>query len=110
MSDEQLTPLPDSFLAIWSGARGRLLAPAQEVRARYELCEDLANHLQASAQALHHDDGLAEFDVLSRVQTGLSTPDAGLSIEEALWVARRLAELMRWGDVGEQLTSPGAGS
>lgn len=104
--DAQLSPLPDSFLAIWSGARGRLLAPAEQIRARYELCEDLANHLQASAQALHHDDGLAELDVLSRVQAGLSTPDAGLSLEEALWVARRLAEILKWPDAAEGLCLP----
>lgn len=102
--DQQLTPLPDSFLALWTGARGRLLAPAEQVRARYELCEDLASHLQASAQALHHDDGLAELDVLSRIQAGLSTPDAGLSADEALWVARRLAELLRWQDAADGLS------
>jgi hypothetical protein len=97
MSDHpQLTPLPDSFLAIWSGARGRLLAPAEQVRARYDLCEDLASHLQSSAQALHHDDGLAQNDVLSRIQRGLAQPDAGFSGEESWWVVKRLAELLRW--------------
>jgi hypothetical protein len=104
--DTQLTPVPDSFLAIWSGARGRLLVPAEHVRARYDLCEDLATHLQSSAQALHHDDGLSEFDVLSRMQTGLASPEAGLSADEAHWIAWRLAEIMRWQDAAEGLTLP----
>lgn len=96
MSDDQLTPLPASFLALYAGARGRLLEPAATVRARYELCEDLASHLTASAQALHHDDGLAEDDVLRRIHTGLANPASGLSDGEAGWLVHRLAELLRW--------------
>ncbi len=96
MFDDQLTPLPDSFLAIWTGARQRLLKPAAEVRQRYDLCEDLANHLQASAQALLHDDGLTEDDVLQRIVLGLSQEGSGLTPDEGVWVARRLAELLNW--------------
>lgn len=96
MSDDQLPPLPASFLALYAGTRGRLLEPAATVRARYELCEDLAGHLVASAQALHHDDGLAEDEVLRRVHAGLASPDSGLSAAEAGWLVQRLAELLRW--------------
>jgi len=96
MSDDQLTPLPASFLALYAGPRGRLSEPAGQVRARYELCEDLASHLSASAQALHHDDGLGEDDVLLRCHAGLNNPASGLSPGEADWVVRRLAELLRW--------------
>ena len=96
MSDDQLTPLPDSFLALYAGARGRLLEPIAHVRARYDLCEDLANHLVAPAQAAHHDDGLSEDDLLWRFHAGLSQPEAGMSRDEATWVVRRLAELLRW--------------
>ena len=96
MSDDQLTPLPDSFLKLYQGARGRLLESASAVRARYELCEDLANQVVQAAQALHHDDGLAEDDVLGRILSGLSHPDAGLRDGEATWVVTRLAELLRW--------------
>jgi hypothetical protein len=95
-SDDQLTPVPDSFLALYRGARGRLLEPAATVRERYELCEDLANQVMPAAQALHHDDGLAEDDVLGRIQAGLAHPDAGLREGEATWVVTRLAELLRW--------------
>ena len=45
MSSDQLTPIPPSFLALYSGARQRLLAPLSVVRQRYELCEDLAQQI-----------------------------------------------------------------
>ena len=96
MSEDQLTPLPESFLKLYQGLRGRLLEPATVVRARYEFCEDLANQVMPMAQALHHDDGLAEDDVLTRMATGLSSPDSGLREGEAVWVVTRLAELLRW--------------
>ena len=96
MSDDQLTPLPASFLALYQGARGRLMDSAAHVRERYELCEDLANQLVAMAQALHHDERLAEDEVLGRMHTGLAQPEAGLREDEARWVVTRLAELLRW--------------
>jgi hypothetical protein len=94
--EDQLTPLPESFLKLYQGLRGRLLEPAAAVRARYELCEDLANQVMPAAQALHHDDGLGEDDVLSRIAQALAHPDAGLRDGEAHWVVQRLAELLRW--------------
>ena len=96
MSEDQLTPLPESFLKLYQGLRGRLLEPAGTVRARYEFCEDLANQVMPMAQALHHDDGLAEDDVLGRIGAGLTNPDSGLREGEAVWVVTRLAELLRW--------------
>lgn len=96
MSDDQLTPLPESFLALAGPSRRRSAAELAELRARYELCEDLANHLVPSAQALLHDDGLAEEDVLWRCHQGLAQPASGLQPGEAGWVVRRLAELLRW--------------
>jgi hypothetical protein len=96
MSDDQLTPIPESFLKLYQGARGRLLAPAAAVRERYELCEDLTNQVAPMAQALHHEERLAEDEVLARMATGLAHPDAGLREGEAAWVVTRLAELLRW--------------
>ena len=103
--DHQFSPLPDSFLRLYSGWRGKLLRPLAEVRTRHDFCEDLANHLMASAQALHHDDGLGEDDVLLRCHAGLATPEAGLADGEAEWVVCRLAELLRW-TPPETLQSP----
>jgi hypothetical protein len=34
--------------------------------------------------------------VLLRIEAGLGTPEAGLSGDEAVWVSRRLAELLNW--------------
>jgi hypothetical protein len=100
VSEDQLTPLPDSFVALYGGASShrarRLTLPMDEVRARYELCEDLAGHLVSSAQALHHDDGLAEEDVLLRCLQALQQPASGLQPGEGAWVVQRLAELLRW--------------
>jgi hypothetical protein len=96
MQDDQLTPIPESFLKLYQGLRNRLLEPAATVRARYELCEDLANQVMPMAQALHHDERLAEDEVLGRIGTGLAHPDSGLSEDEARWVVMRLAELLRW--------------
>ena len=96
MSDEQYTPPPESFLQLHAGWRGRLLKPLAQIRQRHEFCEDLANHLVASAQTLHHDDRLAQDEVLLRCHAGLATPESGLDAGEAGWVVRRLAELLRW--------------
>lgn len=96
MNDDQLTPLPESFLALRGGTGLRGRAEQAALRARYELCEDLASTLVTSAQALLHDDGLAEEDVLWRCHRGLAQPASGLQPGEAAWVVRRLAELLHW--------------
>lgn len=107
--DDQSTPLPESFLRLHSGWRGKLLRPLAELRERHELCEDLANHLVASAQALQHDVGLSEDEVLQRCHQGLAQPEAGLAEGEPAWVVCRLAELLRWPLPHELLPpSPGA--
>lgn len=95
-ASHQLPWIPDSFAALYQGQRGKLMVLVEELRARYELCEDLAQQLVSTAQALHHDDGLAEDDVLGRMQAALSVPDSGLREDEAGWVVTRLAELLRW--------------
>jgi hypothetical protein len=95
-SDEYQIPIPPSFHVLHADARGRLLLPLAEFRARYELCEDMAQMLVEQAQALQHDQGLAEDIVLGRMQAGLAAPGAGLGEAEAWWVATRLAELLGW--------------
>jgi hypothetical protein len=97
MSDDNQILIPDSFLDLHRDRqRTRLRTPVAEVRARYELCEDLAQQLVAQAQHIHFDLGIAEDEVLMRIENGLRAPDAGLSEDEAVWVARRLAELLHW--------------
>jgi hypothetical protein len=96
MSDEYQIPIPPSFQAVHADARGRLRLPRDEFRARYDLCEDLAQALVERAQALKFDLGVTEGDVLSRIGLGLQGPDGGLDPAEAVWVLRRLAELLEW--------------
>ena len=96
MSDEYQIHIPASFHAVHANARGRLLLPLAEFRARYELCEDLAQALVERAQALRFDLGVTEGDVLQRVGQGLQPPESGLAEGEAGWVLHRLAELLDW--------------
>lgn len=97
MSDENQILIPDSFLDLHRDrSRSRLRTPLAEVRDRYEVCEDLSQQLVAQAQHIHFDLGVAEDEVLMRIEAGLSGPDSVLSPEEGVWVSRRLAELLHW--------------
>jgi len=96
MSDDHQILIPPSFHAVHADARGRLQLPLAEFRARYELCEDLAQMLVERAQAIRFELGVTEADVLQRVGQGLALPDAGLQGGEPVWVLRRLAELLEW--------------
>jgi len=94
MSDDYQILIPPSFHAVHADARGRLQLPLAEFRARYELCEDLAQMLVERAQTIRFELGVTEADVLQRVGQGLL--DAGLQGGEPAWVLRRLAELLDW--------------
>lgn len=97
MYDHNQLDVPDSFVALFL-SRGRLQAGAtrEHVTARYEWCEDLAQHLLEYARAQHHDVGLPQLDVLERCQRGLLAGPSAVSEAEAGWVVRRLAELAEW--------------
>lgn len=109
MYDHNQLEVPDSFLALHVVA-GRLKPglTRAHVTGRYELCEDLAQHLQEYARAQHHDHGLTEGEVLLRCHQGLQGGTSGVSAPEAAWVVHRLAELADWArpDLGE--APPGA--
>ncbi|MCW5223295.1 hypothetical protein [Verminephrobacter aporrectodeae] len=96
MDDENQIHVPQSFLALYSDAQQRLRAPADAVRARYELCEDLAGHLVERAQTLHQVQAPCEEDILRRMHAGLSSAESGVSLPEAVWIVTRLAELLAW--------------
>ena len=96
MSDEYQIDIPPSFFALYTDARQRLTEPLRVVRARYDACEDLANHLVEYATQVHRGIGVAEDEVLRRCHAGLMSPDAGVSTTEAAWIVRRLAELLGW--------------
>lgn len=101
MYDHNQLDVPDSFVALYLSA-GRLKPGATRalVTARYELCEELAQHLQEYARAQHFDTGLATDEVLGRCHQGLLAGASGVSEAEAAWVVRRLAELAEWAWLG----------
>lgn len=88
--------VPPSFIAVHSDARGRLQISADELRARYELCEDLASVLVDQAQTLLHVQAPSEAQILLGIARGLQTPESGTSTAEASWIVSRLAELLGW--------------
>lgn len=96
MSDEYQIEIPPSFIALYSDARRRLTVPLRDLRDRYEVCEDLAQHLTTHCRSIHVEIGVDEQEVLTRCHQGLSTPEAGVSAAEATWVVTRLAELLGW--------------
>lgn len=96
MSDEYQIHVPPSFTSLYSDARGRLTVSLQALRERYELCEDLANHLVEHSRNLQLSLGDCEAEVLERCELGLLTPESGVSGPEAHWVVTRLAELLGW--------------
>jgi hypothetical protein len=96
MHDDNQILVPPSFMAVYSDARQRLTEHAAVVRARYELCEDLAGHLVEHAQTLYHVQAPSEAEILRRIHAGLCTAESGVSADEATWVTTRLAELLNW--------------
>lgn len=95
MEDDNQILVPPSFIALFSDARGRLQERTDLVRARYELCEDLACSLVEQAQQLHHD-APSEQGILRGMHAALADPSSGLTPAEARWVSLRLAELLGW--------------
>ncbi|WP_076999919.1 hypothetical protein [Variovorax sp. KK3] len=96
MSDDNQIHIPPSFFALYTDARQRLTEPMATIRVRYEICEDLANHLVGHAQVLNHVEVPDENEILGRIHAGLTTPEAGVSAAESRWIVRRLAELLGW--------------
>ena len=88
--------VPPSFMAVYTDTRGRLRESADVVRARYELCEDLAGHLVEHAQTLYHVQAPSETEILQRMHAGLCTPESAMAPGEATWIVSRLAELLQW--------------
>ena len=95
MSDEYQIHIPPSFYAVYSDARQRLTVPLAELRERYELCEDLSQHLCERAGAQHHGTGASPASVLQDCLRGLQSGPV-VRPDEAVWVVHRLAELLGW--------------
>jgi len=99
MSDESQIEIPASFIALFvPEGRMKPSASRQEIAERYELCEDLATALMDKARTVLWELGVTEHDVLDRIHRVLCEPASSVGPAEALWVTRRLAELIEWGD------------
>jgi hypothetical protein len=97
MDEHSQILVPEAFLDLYrSPGRSRLTLPNEQIAARHELCEDLAQAMTEPARTMLFSAGLAEDEVLRRCHVGLRAGDAGLSAGEAEWVVRRLAELLEW--------------
>ena len=103
MSDEYQIEIPASFIALYVlPGRQKPALPRDELAARYELCEDMAQLLTETARNMEFSLGLAESHVLTRCLQGLRVEPAVVSETESVWVVRRLAELLGWSDAGLQ--------
>ncbi len=97
MDDDNQIHVPESFVALYTAARGgRLTQPASHVRERYEFCEDLAQMLTEQASARQFESGASEQEVLRRMRDGLAGDRSAVTPAEAGWVVLRLAELLGW--------------
>ncbi|MDR0225650.1 MAG: hypothetical protein LBI66_04465 [Burkholderiaceae bacterium] len=96
MDDTSQIQPPPSFAALFADQSGRLRTPISDIVARYELCEDLANHLVEQAQTLYHAGNSAEVGVLLGIHAGLADEGSIVSPGEARWIVLRLAELLEW--------------
>lgn len=96
MSDSQFV-IPPSFIQLFvPEGRTRPTESRETIAARYDLCEDMAQMLIETAREKHFTIGVAESDVLERIHAGLEADASLVSPAEALWVVRRLAELLGW--------------
>ena len=108
MTDESQILVPPSFIALFvAPGRTRPSATREHIAQRYEFCEDLATMLTERASAKLFELGVSESDVLERIHRGLLTGDAtGVTVAEAQWVTRRLAELLNWEPLAEVPQAP----
>lgn len=100
LSDESQVMVPQSFVDLFvPPGRFKPSAARHDIVARHDVCEDLAQALTDHARTVQWHHGVTEQDVMDRILAGLLSEDAGLTGNETMWVARRLAELLEWRDV-----------
>jgi len=96
MSDSQIV-VPASFIQLFVPAgKTRPAEPREYIARRYDLCEDMAQMLVDTAREKHLGIGVAQTDVLDRIQAGLEADASVVSADEARWIVYRLAELLSW--------------
>jgi hypothetical protein len=100
MHEDSQILIPDAFVELYRQPGGHdTRIPAgrrEEIAARYELCEDLAQLLTETAQAQHFELVVTESAVLERIHRGLMSAESPVAPVEAGWVTGRLAEVLGW--------------
>lgn len=97
--------IAESFQALYLDSRNRPMLLREDLQARQELCEDLAQSLAEHCIALRFCNDVPP-EVLTQVHHGLLEPPSSLPAPEARWVTMRTAELLQW-DVPDSLrTTP----
>jgi hypothetical protein len=97
MDDSNQLEVPPSFLALFTSPSGhRLTEPIAVVRARYEICEDLAQMLTDHAATALAQSNSSEREVLRKMGDALAAEGSPVQAAEGSWVIRRLAELLGW--------------
>ena len=97
MDDSNQLEVPPSFLALFTSPYGqRLSEPISVVRARYEICEDLAQMLIEHASTALAQSNASEREVLRKMGDALAAEGSPVQAAEGTWVIRRLAELLNW--------------
>jgi hypothetical protein len=98
MMDEDQTPIPESFIALYlPRGRSRPTAPRRQIAARYDLCEDMAQMLTEHARTTLFALSITEQLVLERIHQGLlAGEERVVEPAEARWIVLRLAELLDW--------------
>lgn len=97
MDDPNQIEVPPSFVALFTTPSGhRLTQPMQAVRARYELCEDLAQMLTEQAASALFKSGAGEREVLEKMKLALAGDESPVQPAEGAWVVQRLAEILGW--------------
>ena len=97
MPASQQQAVPRSFVELFLAPGAfKPSEPREVIAARYDLCEDMAQLLTGHARSKLFELGVAEEDVLERVQRGLLAEGSVVGPGEARWITRRLAELLNW--------------
>jgi hypothetical protein len=97
MDEDSQLVVPPSFVALYvPPGRIRPTLAREQLLARYDLCEDLAQSLTEPARAKLFELDITEDLVLERIRRGLLQDAELVSAAEAQWVSSRLAELLGW--------------
>lgn len=92
----------ETFQQLYADSCERPTLSREEMQARQELCEDVAQSLSEVCLGLRFKVDASSSEALARCHEGLLTPPSSLTAAEARWVAFRIAEPLQW-DVPDSL-------